>query len=114
MSQDVPVNLLEVLRFTPRDVKLGLREGRLKLEEGLPKIPLNRSTFQRRRIRASFPMVMRYLRKNRTVNELAKEFAVTHQRVSQVLSLGVEFLIEARHITVIPDTNGNGSAIQGS
>jgi len=107
MSQDVNADsVLGVLGLTPRDVKLAIKDGTVQLMAGQPKIPNEHSEFQKRRIKASFPVVWRYLKGGRTVTQLAQEMKVTHQRISQVLSLGVGFLVGAGHIVPVSKNGG--------
>ena len=79
--------------YTPRKTKLALRSGSLILSDDSPKVPSDLSDFQRRRLDAALYWTRIYLRGSAAMDEIGENIGVTHQRVTQIVQLGVDFLV---------------------
>lgn len=87
--------------MTPRQVRIGLRERRLRLVTCFPAPPPELSKFQQTRLRKAFYVVYLYLNKGVNVEAIAAQRQVEHQRISQILKLGIDYLIEAGKIRAV-------------
>lgn len=76
-----------------------VRSGKLKLKEGDPDIPEEKSAFQKRKITRSIQVFRIYLG-GKTAAAIGKEMrsprrrgGITHQRVVQILQSAIEYLL---------------------
>jgi hypothetical protein len=99
-----------VKQLQPRDIKIAVKNGTAQVlpSPDIDSIPI--SMFQRVRIRTSVKLFMEFV-KGRKVDDIAKERGVTHQRVTQILQLGLRFLIEHRCILIRDSTRNRFSAV---
>lgn len=91
-------------RLQPRDVKIAARKGNAKIVN-IPVVdgyPL--SKFQRARIQAGVDVFNKFVQ-GRRVEELAEELGVTHQRVTQMTKIGLEFMLMRKCIIIRDETS---------
>ena len=90
---------VDVKRLQARDVKIALRNGDARILDppDIDTLPL--SAFKRVRIRTGVEAFMEFVR-GRGVKTIAEERGVTHQRASQIVNLGLDFLVARRCILV--------------
>lgn len=84
--------------MTPRACKIALRKHQLILNPGRPPVPSYLSDFKKRRYRKAFRLVHLYLRKGYSSPEISRILGRTHQRVCQILELGIDYMLETGHI----------------
>jgi hypothetical protein len=75
----------------------------VRMAESWPSPPKTFSKFQRERLRKSFEVVDLYLDRGMTVSEIAKRRHCTHQMISLILKLGIDYLLETGTIRVIEE-----------
>lgn len=71
------------------------------MADSFPKPPQTLSEFQRKRLSKAFHVVKLYLNKGMNVERIAGELHCKHQRVSQVLKLGIDYLVETGIIRAV-------------
>jgi DNA-binding transcriptional regulator LsrR (DeoR family) len=77
-----------------------MKAGTLALKTGKPRIPRYLSQAQKKRISRSVALCELYFKDGMGVEEIAAKIGKTHQRVSQILNFGVNFLIDEGYIYV--------------
>jgi len=84
--------LLKKQWLTPREVRLGLRDGSFVLSDRWPDPPADWSEFQRNRVLGALDVAYLYLREGMKMSQIAQLRNVKHQRITQILTLAVNFL----------------------
>jgi hypothetical protein len=82
---------------------MALKDGTMRWSRGGRSLPelwhgKRLTVFQKERLKEAVPVAVTYLKTGATVFALSGALKVTHQRVAQVVKLGVEVLLETGRI----------------
>ena len=91
--------------MTPRDTRIGIQGGWIKLRRIKLSWPDGLTPFQQRRREAAVRMALSYLprrsRRGKTVEQLAKTKKVNYQAIQQILRLGTDVMWEQGILEVV-------------
>lgn len=73
----------------------------MRMARSWPPPPKSLSKFQRSRLHRAFEVVNLYLDKGMSVSEIAVRRQCTHQMVSLILKLGIDYLLDAGAIQAV-------------
>ena len=83
--------------MTPRAIKGEIKKRNVTLLPGLPEVDQGLSSAKRASLFRDLTICRKFL-KGSMVIKLAKDYDVTHQRISQMVDHGLKYMMKARHL----------------